>query len=104
MNAAEDFLLLLLHTHVVVAAKVLHSVNPVTSVSELATAIAVNFVRLPQTTSSQSPSTCEDGVHLYAVEVLTLSLLWHGFHDAVKEGDSEQIVRYWKFFWLFLSL
>ena len=97
MNAAEDFLLLLLHTHVVAAAKVLQSVNPVTSVSDLASAIAVNFVRLPQTTSSQTPATCEDGVHLCAVELLTLSLLWHGFHDAVKEGDGEWIVRYWKF-------
>lgn len=51
MNAAEDLLLLLLHTHVVAAAKVLQSVNPVSSVSDLASPIAVNFVRLPQTTS-----------------------------------------------------
>ena len=63
MNAADDFLLLLLHMHVVAAAKVLQSVNLVTSVSDLATSIAINFVRLPQTTSSQLPATCEDGVH-----------------------------------------
>ena len=79
------------------SANVLQSVNPVTSVLDLASATAVNFVRFPQTTSSQMPATCEDGLHLYAVELLTLSLLWYGFHDAVKEGDGERIVRYWKF-------
>ena len=26
-----------------------------------------------------------------------LSLLWHGFHDAIREGDGERILRYWKF-------
>ena len=51
----------------------------------------------PQTTSSKAPATCEASVHLYAVELLILSLLWDGFHNAEKEGDGEQIIRYWKF-------
>ena len=25
-----------------------------------------------------------------------LSLIWHSFHDAIKEGGGERIVRYWK--------
>ena len=50
-------MLLCLHTYVVAAAKVLQSVNPVNSVSDLASAFAVNFVCLPQATSSQTPGT-----------------------------------------------
>ena len=25
-----------------------------------------------------------------------MCLLWHGFHDAIKEGDGDRIVLYWK--------
>jgi len=35
--------------------------------------------------------------HLYAAELLSLGLLWHAFHDAVREGDGERILRHWKF-------
>lgn len=38
-----------------------------------------------------------DGVFVYAKEVISLGLLWHGFHDAIKEADGERILRYWKF-------
>ena len=38
-----------------------------------------------------------DKVHLYATEVLTLGLLWHGYHDAIKEGDGDRVYLYWKF-------
>ena len=34
---------------------------------------------------------------LYASEVLSLGLLWYGFHDAIKEADGERILNYWKF-------
>ena len=38
-----------------------------------------------------------DGVCLYAREVLSLGLIWHEFHDAVKEGDGDRVIRVWKF-------
>ena len=28
---------------------------------------------------------------------MSLGLLWHGFHDAVREGDGDRIIRYWRF-------
>ena len=28
---------------------------------------------------------------------MSLGLLWHGFHDAVREGDVDRIIRYWWF-------
>lgn len=37
-----------------------------------------------------------DGVTAYARELLTLSLLWHYFHDASKEADGERLLLAWK--------
>ena len=47
IRAAEDHLLLLLHTHVVAAAKHLLLCNPTECVSELAKYIIVNYVHWP---------------------------------------------------------
>ena len=47
MNAAEDFLLLLLHAHTVAAANAILSYNPTDSATELASYIVVNYVSLP---------------------------------------------------------
>ncbi len=96
MNAAEDFMLLLLHTHVVAGAKMMQSINPTETVADLAKLIVVNYVRLPRI-DDHATEKCDDRVHLYAVEVLSLGLLWHGFHDAIREGDGDRILRYWKF-------
>ena len=87
MNAAEDFLLLLLHSRVTTAAQLLHS--DTVGLSELANGIVGTFVRLP--------SYQHTGVCIYATELLSLGLLWHGFYDAVKEGDGDRIIRYLKF-------
>ena len=63
MNSCEDFLLLLLHTHAVAAAKVIQNFNPQDSASELANAIFVNFIDLPSTSSRKDDvTTSEDGV------------------------------------------
>jgi L1 cell adhesion molecule like protein len=97
MNAAEDFLLLLLHAHSVAAAKTVQAYNPTYSAKELAGFIAVNFVDLSMLQDNPLGSELKDEVHLYGKEFLTLTLLWHGFHDAIREGDGDRILRYWKF-------
>ena len=56
------------------------------SVAALSSATAVNFVCLPQATSSHLPAIFEDVVNLYAVKLLTIKLPWYGFHDTVKKG------------------
>lgn len=43
---------------------------------------------------------CADGVFAYASEVLTLSLLYAEFEDAIKEGDGERVVHCRRFFLL----
>lgn len=48
MNAAEDFMLLLTHTHVVAAARYLHLKNPSFSVKELAKSVTDHFVYFAQ--------------------------------------------------------
>ena len=98
MNAAEDFMLLLLHTHVVAAAKTIMELVPVTDPSELARLILVNFFLPPKISDDSKQHEIEiDGVHLYAKELLSLGLMWHAFHDSIKEGDGDRILRHWKF-------
>ena len=38
-----------------------------------------------------------DKVFLYALQVLNLGLLWHGFNDSIREGDGDRIMTYYKF-------
>ena len=35
------------------------------------------------------------GYLCYACDLLTLALLWMGFHDAIQEGDEERVMTYW---------
>ena len=92
MKAAEDFLLLLLHAHVVAAAKTIFVFESgLESVAEVAKSIVNTFLLLPLSTSEEV-----DGVNTYAKELLTLGLLWHEFHDAIREGDGARIILCWK--------
>ena len=95
MNAAEDFMLLLVHTHVVAAARHLMLKDPVFCVKEMAKSIVCNFIHAPNLTSN-AVADSDDTIRLYATELLSLGLLWHGFHDALRESDGERILRYWK--------
>ena len=94
MNAAENFLCLILHAHTVAAAKSILKYVPVSSVNDLADKILVNFVYLSPPPVSTPSELILDGVQFYAVDLLTLSLIWHGFHDSIKEGDGDRIIRY----------
>ena len=49
-----------------------------------------------RSTHNQSP-VCKDRLHFYAMDLLSLSLIWHGFHDVIREADGQRILRYWKF-------
>ena len=93
MNAAEDFMLLLLHAHTIAAAKVVMMLTPTDSVMELAKAIVVNYVRFPRINKNE-PEECDDRVYMYATELLSLSIVWHGFHDSIREGNGDRILRY----------
>lgn len=64
----------------------------------VAKALVEKFVKisLPSDEPSTSPP-CHDFVQAYATDFLTIGLLWHGFHDAIQEGNGNRILTYWKF-------
>ena len=64
--------------------------------SESAKVVVDKYVSIPNMTDKKAPDST-DTVYLYATKVITPGLLWCGFHDAIKEGDGESILRYWKF-------
>ena len=76
MKAAEDFMLLLLHTHVIAAAKELleyQVTDESLTVSYVAKAIVNTHLLLPNYAGGAGASA--DGITAYAKELLTLSLL-----------------------------
>jgi len=101
MKTAEDFLLVVLHSHVIAAAKtILSDTATINDFTEVSKSIVDRYVHLsvPSQCSEESvDSSNADKVTLYAMKVLTLGLLWHNFHDATKEGDGNRIIRCWKF-------
>ncbi len=68
MNAAEDFQLLMLHTHIVAAARTIQALNPVESVVDLAKLTIVNYTHFHQFTPDKLEPNI-DGVHLYATKL-----------------------------------
>lgn len=96
VKAAEDFLLVLIHAHVLAAGRLLHSLNNTTSVLYLARSVVATYLRLP-VLDDKATAAIPDGVHTYALDFLSLGLLWAGFHDAIKEGDGDRLTLYWKF-------
>lgn len=101
MHGVEDFMLLLVHTFVCAAACQAQLDKPCSGLKELAKKIITSFVQLP---SESCHNIEQDLVHLYAKEKLTLGLLWHGFHDSIKESDGDHILTYWKVFLVVFKL
>ena len=97
-KAAEDFLLVVFHAYIVAAAKVCRENDEITDSLSCAKKILSSFVniRLPSAVHSEDCDT-DDMAYNYATDLLTLCLIWHGYHDAIKEGDGNRILLYWKF-------
>lgn len=95
VKAAEDFLLLLIHAHIIAAARILYSMLNPTSVSYLAKSLVATYLRLPLLDAKTCP-VIQDGVHAYALDFLSLGLLWVAFRDAIKEGDGNRLLLHWK--------
>ena len=74
MSTCEDFFIL--HSHAISAANTILILNPTDSVMDIAAAIVANFVCLQDSGKDYM-------VHEYGKEVLSLSLFWHSFHDAI---------------------
>ena len=69
-----------------------------TDVHNLAKAIVDSLVRLELRIPRHQPSIrWHRQCTAYAKEVLTLGLVWWGFHDAIREGVGKRVLIYWKF-------
>lgn len=94
MKAAEDFLEMILHAHILAACDQILRQKDITDVKEIAAEIIKSYITL---TLDGHDTTCNDGVYLYACDLLTLGMIWMGFHDAIREGDGQRVMTYWKF-------
>ena len=100
MKATEDFLETVLHAHILTAAKqIMKMTDDIGDCNLVAKSLVEQFVKvsLPCDEALQHETTCNDFVHAYAVDFLTTGLLWQGFHDAIRCGDGDRILVYWKF-------
>ena len=96
MKPTEDFLLLILHSYVIAAAEQCQQDSDTCKL--LAKRIVEKFVKINLPDEQNADSTqSSDMLYDYSTDLLTFCLLWHGFHDATREGDGDRILRYWKF-------
>ena len=89
MKNTEDFLETVLNAHILTAAKQLMPAdNLLIDCNVVANALVEKFVKisLPSDEPSTSPP-FHDFVQAYVTDFLTIGLLWHGFHDAIRDGD-----------------
>jgi len=98
MKPTEDFLRVVMCAHIAAAAKQCKtSCDDPDDCVTVAHQIVKSFVRINHPKESASSPTCiNDSKFNYATDLMTMCLLWHGFHDAVKEGDGDRIIMYWK--------
>ena len=100
MKATEDFLETALYAHILTAAKqIIKTTDKVGDCNMVAKSLVEQFVKvsLPCDEALLHEMTCNDFVHAYAVDFLTTGLLWQGFRDAIRCGDGNRILTYWKF-------
>ena len=97
MKPTEDFLLLILHSYVIAAAEKCWKDSDTCKL--LSQRVVKRFAKiyLSAEQESKESSPIDDMVYNYSTDLLTFCLLWHGFHDATREGDGDRILRYWKF-------
>ena len=118
VSAYEDFFMLVLESHVLVACMTVFKMASVedTPSQELipeetaaqddairrdtmlkaVKSVLDEYVCLP-TTKDNSEQTLQDHVKEYARDVLSLGLLYLEFSDAIRERDGERIIRCWKY-------
>lgn len=100
MKATEDFLETALYAHIIAAAKqIIKTTGEVGDCNVVAKDLIQRFVKVSLLCDQPLPRevTCTNFVHAYAVDFLTIGLLWQGYHNAIRCGDGNRILTYWKF-------
>ena len=78
-----------MHAYIITAAKKILSKKTVQLAAEISKEIVETYLNIKIPTENSTRSETKDKMFLYAREVLTLCLLWHGYHDAISEGDGD---------------
>jgi len=84
MKASEDFLCVVLFSHIVAAANVCMDQllsNLSHDCNEIVKLLVKQFVKI--NLQEQESTLPGDSVYAYATDLLSTCLLWHGFHDAM---------------------
>ena len=108
MKAFEDFLLVVMSGYIVAAANA-ESCDAMNAVA-MAKKIVSKWVKVSaydppdeENAPATAPVTVTPPIitastaTMYTNDLFTLGLLWHGFHDSIREGDGDRIFLYWKF-------
>lgn len=109
MNAAKAFMEDVLAAHILAAACTTLGLSTAddllspqstlpptfTGVGKLADDIVGKFVDL--WSIGTTISRYADKVHQRAMDTLSVGLLWHAFHDAVREGNGEMVIIVWRY-------
>ena len=93
MKGCEDFFLIILHAHIIAAAKKIMQKQKYDKVKDLANAILSKYVNF----NPDEKVPRGDKINLYATQTLTLGLIWHSFNDSIYEGDGDRVLACWKF-------
>ena len=90
-KVSEDCICVVVHAHVIAAAKAILKDDVQMHVEELSKQIVSRFVKLWKT-EEVTPNA--DEAFVYACDVLTPGLVWMGFYDAIREGHDDLIMIY----------
>ena len=93
MNAAEDFLQIVLDGYVVAAAKEIMSCEWDGTIVQLADEIIKQYIQILPERTLQTP----DEVYKYSCEIMSLGLIWYNYLDAIREEDGCRVMDMWKF-------
>ena len=100
VKATEEFLTVFLHGYIIAGATKLMKDEPsrVFTCNDIAKSLVSRWIKISRSSSTTCIETPPQGTdYSYAVDIMSLGLLWHGFHDAMREGDGDHIIRYWQF-------
>ena len=116
MNAAEAFFEDALASHILAAACSilgfstagelfsLEEMPPTfAGVTKLADDIVARFTDL-ESIGTLATTQHADEVQQCATDTLTIGLLWHTYHDAVKEGNGEMVITIWRYLLLIFRM
>lgn len=96
MKLTEDFLRVVMHALGVAAAKqCIVSDSAMDDCVAVAHKIVHSYVHIGHCKETTVHASNDDSFN-YAKDLLTMCLVWHGFHDAVQEGDGDRIIMHWK--------